>query len=147
MVVARVSRRLCPCCLLAVFFTIFFSRPLLPFSSLSLSGNNTRENDQKWPASVLFRCNLFLLLMHRDIIKSWSSFNIHLHNITSTLSVAALRGPRMCYRSSDYLPEDDAAEAGTYNYLFIMHPLKHKCTLLSHSASYFTHKPENGLGF
>lgn len=47
----------------------------------------------------------------------------------------------------DYRPEDNAAEAGTYNYLFIMHPLKHKCTLLSHSASYFTHKPKKWAGF
>lgn len=84
--------------------------------------------------------------MRMGIIKSWSSFNIHLHNRTSTLSVAVLRG-RECVVGSDYVLEDNAAYAGTYNYLFIMHPLKHKCTLLSHSASYFTHKPENGLGF
>lgn len=72
-------------------------------------------------------------------------FNIHLHNRTSTLSEAALRG-KECVIGNDYPPED-AAQAGTYNYLFITHPLKHKCTLLSHSASYFTHKPGNGLGF
>lgn len=84
--------------------------------------------------------------MHMYIIKSLASFNINLHNRTSTLSVAALRA-RECGVGNDYLPEDVAAWAGTYNYLFIMHLLKHKCTLLSHSASYFTHKPENGLGF
>lgn len=109
------------------------------FPSLFMSRNNSRKNDQKWPPSTFHR-HSFQLQM--DIIKSWSSFNIHLHNRSRTLRVVALRGKK-CVIGNDY----NAAQADTYNYLFIMHLLKHKCTLLSHSASYFTHKPGNGVGF
>lgn len=117
--------------------------PVFLSLSLSLSRNNSRKYDQKWPPST-FCCHLFWLQM--DIIKSWSSFNIHPHNRSRTVRVRCVKGRRVCYRQ--WLPPwNNAAQAGTYNYLFIMHPLKHKCTLLSHSASYFTHKPGNGLGF
>lgn len=127
-----------PCVLfLSHFYLIFLPHKMASFfPSLFMSRNNSRKNDQKLPPST------FLHHSFQDIIKSWSSFNIHLHNRSRTLRAAALKG-KECVIGNDY----NTDQADTYNYLFIMHPLKHKCTLLSHSASYFTHKPGNGVGF
>lgn len=61
--------------------------------------------------SISIHCHnfyLFLLEMHIDIIKLWSSFSIHQHNRTRTLSIGALRGME-CVTGSDYLPEKNAA--------------------------------------
>lgn len=97
------------CCL----FTFLYNKciPIL-FSAFSFLSPHFLCFHLLSPSSHLFR-----LLMHMDIIKSWSSFNIHLHNRTSTLSVAALRG-RGCVIGSDYLPEDDTG-LGRHLQLFI----------------------------
>ena len=108
-----------PCCLFTFFLIINVSFLCSPSLTLHLF---VWKKQKEWPEMACFHLlppsfHLFLLRMHKDIIKSWSSFNIHLHNRTSTLSVAALRG-RGRVIGSDYLPEDDAG-LGRHLQLFI----------------------------